>query len=58
MYDGWVGGRVVVYIGQARSLLLLDGEEELELWGQFLLGVQSVGKVDSSNPAIGVDGHS
>ena len=40
------------------SLLLLDGKEELELRWQFFLRVKSIGEVNSSDPAIGVDGHS
>ena len=33
------------------------GRNELELWGKFLLAVESVGKVYSSNAAVGVDRH-
>ena len=40
------------------SLLLLDGKEELELRWQFLFRVKSIREVNSSDPAIGVDGHS
>ena len=32
-----------------------DGEEELELGGQLVLGVQSVREVDSADAAVGVD---
>jgi hypothetical protein len=35
-------------------LLLLDGKEELELWGKFFFGVKSVGEVDSSDAAVSV----
>ena len=30
-------------------------QEEFELRGQFVLGVQSVGEVNSSNSAVGMD---
>jgi hypothetical protein len=36
-------------------LLLSDGQEELELWGQLLLGVQAVREVDAADAAVGVD---
>ena len=39
-------------------MLFLDGEEELELWGQLLLAVQPVGEVYAPDPTIGMDGHS
>jgi hypothetical protein len=34
----------------------LDGEEEFELGGEFLLGVESVREVDPADAAVGVDG--
>ena len=37
-------------------MLLLDGEEELELGRQLFFGVESIGEVDPSDPAVGVDG--
>ena len=40
------------------SLLFLNRKEELELWGEFLLRVESVTEVDSSDSAVGVDCHS
>ena len=40
-----------------KSLLFLDGKEEFEFWGELFLAVQSVGKVYSSDSAVGVDGH-
>jgi hypothetical protein len=36
-------------------LVLLHGKEELELWRQFLLAVQAVGKVDTPNAAVRVE---
>ena len=41
-------------------LLGLSGhwQEELELRGQLVLGVQSIGEVNSSNSAVGMDLHS
>ena len=35
-----------------------DGEEELEFWGEFVLGVEAVGEVNSANAAVSVDLHS
>ena len=35
--------------------LTSNWEEEFELRGQFVLGVQSVGEVNSSNSAVGMD---
>jgi len=35
----------------------LNGKEELELWGKFLLGVQPVGKIDPPDPAVLVQLH-
>ena len=35
-----------------------DGQEELELGWQLVLRVQSVGEVDSTDTAVGVDLHS
>ena len=35
----------------------LDGEEELELLGELFFGVKSIGKVDPSDSAVGVDLH-
>ena len=32
-----------------------DGEEELELGREFVLGVEAVGEIDSSDAAIGVN---
>ena len=40
------------------SLLLLDGEEELELWRELFFAVETIGEVDSADAAIGVDGDS
>jgi len=40
------------------SLLLGNWQEQLEFWGQFLLGVQAVGEVQSTNSAICVQRHS
>lgn len=40
------------------SLLLLNGEEELELWREFLLAVKPIRKIDSADPAVGMDGDS
>lgn len=37
------------------SICLLNWQEELELWRQFLLGVQLVREVDTSNAAVGMD---
>ena len=34
-----------------------DGKEELELWGQLVLGVEAVREVDSADAAVGVDLH-
>jgi hypothetical protein len=43
-------------IGLGHShLILLDRKEKLELWGQFLFGVQPVGEVDTPDPAIRMD---
>lgn len=39
-------------------LLLGDGQEQLELRGQFLLRVQAVGEIDATNTTVGVDLHS
>lgn len=39
------------------SLLLLYGEEELELGREFLLAVEPIGEVNSSDPTVGVDLH-
>ena len=39
------------------SLLLLHGQEQLELRGQLLLRVQPVREVDPPDPAVGVDLH-
>ena len=38
-------------------LILLNGQEQLELTGQFVLRVQAVTKVDSSNATVGMDLH-
>ena len=35
-----------------------DGEEEFELWWELVFGVQSVGEIDASNTAVGMDLHS
>ncbi len=35
----------------------LDGQEQLELWGQLLFRVESVGEVDSPYAAIGMHLH-
>ena len=40
-----------------RSLLLLDGQEELELGRQLLLGVEPIAEVDTPDAAVGVDRH-
>ena len=40
------------------SLLFLDRKEELEFWGKFLLAVQPIGEVDSTDSAVGVNGDS
>mmetsp|Transcript_15465 Transcript_15465/g.46749 ORF Transcript_15465/g.46749 Transcript_15465/m.46749 type:complete len:324 (+) Transcript_15465:184-1155(+) len=37
--------------------VLLDGQEELELGRQVLLGVEAVGEVDAADAAVGVDLH-
>ena len=37
------------------SWLSSDWQEELELWWELILGVESVGEIDSSNSAVGVD---
>mmetsp|Transcript_35385 Transcript_35385/g.49358 ORF Transcript_35385/g.49358 Transcript_35385/m.49358 type:complete len:226 (-) Transcript_35385:42-719(-) len=48
--------KCVLYLRRsARSLGLGEGQVELELGGKFLLGVQSIREVDSSNSAVGVD---
>jgi hypothetical protein len=39
------------------SLLLLDGQEQLELWRKFLLAVESIGEVYYAYYAVGVDGN-
>jgi hypothetical protein len=36
-------------------VLLGDGQKELELWRKFLLRIQSVGKINAADAAIGVD---
>ena len=38
--------------------LASNGQEELELWGQLVLGVQAVGEVNAANTAVRVDLHS
>ena len=45
--------------GLFSSLLSLagDGEEELELWRELVLGVEAVREVDSADSAVGVDLH-
>lgn len=40
------------------SLLLLDWEEELELWWEFFLAVEPVREVNPADSTIGVDGDS
>ena len=43
---------------RARSLALglaSDGEEELEFWGELVLGVETVREVDAADAAVGVD---
>ena len=65
----WVNKWIKIYLGYkwrygtdlgwgiwATSLLFLDREEELELWRELLLAVEPVWEVDSTDPAIGVDG--
>jgi len=47
-----------MYYKKDLKYVYLDGKEELELRGQFFLGVESVREVDSSNPAVSVDLHS
>ena len=47
----------MIWHKQGWSLLLLDGEEELELGRKFFLRVETIGEVDPSNAAVGVDGH-
>lgn len=37
--------------------LLLDGQEQLELWGQVLFGIEAVAEVQPANTAIGVNLH-
>jgi len=32
-----------------------DGEEELELWGELILGVEAVGEINATNTAVSVD---
>jgi len=39
------------------SVLLGNGEEQLELWRQFLFGVESVGEVQAANAAIRMQGY-
>ncbi len=39
------------------SLLLLDGKKEFKLRGKLLFTVQPVRKINSSDSAVGVDGH-
>jgi len=34
---------------------LLHGQKELELWGKFFLGIQSVGEVDSADAAVSME---
>ena len=41
----------------AAARLLLDGQEQLELWGQLLLRVQAVGEVDAADAAVRVHLH-
>ena len=36
-------------------LFLLDGEEKLELVGEFFLGVKSIGEINSSNSAVSMN---
>ena len=36
---------------------LLQGQKQLELWGQLLLRVEAVREVDAANAAIGMDLH-
>ena len=40
------------------SLLFLDRKEELEFWGEFFLAIQTVRKVNSTDSAICMNGHS
>ena len=35
-----------------------DREEQLEFWGELILGVEAVGEVNSADAAVGVDLHS
>jgi len=37
--------------------LLLNRQEELEFWGQFLLRIQAITEVQAANAAVGVDLH-
>lgn len=39
-----------------KSLLLLNGQKKFEFWGQFLLAVEPVRKVNPSNSTVGMDG--
>jgi len=32
-----------------------DGQEELEFWGKLVFGVESVGEIDTTDSAVGVD---
>jgi hypothetical protein len=45
-------------LARTSSVILLgDGQEQLELWGKLLLGVQTVREVYSADATVGVDLH-
>jgi len=51
--------QLVVHVRPLGSLCLLrDGEEQLELWREFLLGVQTIAEVHAPDAAVGVHLHS
>ena len=50
-----VGQEVQASNCSLRAGLASDGEEELELGRELVFGVESVGEIDSTNTAVGVD---
>ena len=36
-------------------MLFLDGQKQLELWGEFLLRVETIWEINSSDSAVGMD---